>query len=48
VLLSGAARGTGSGRTKKEAEQNAASAAYTSLQNGATGGGAPDSSHSSA
>ncbi len=35
VLLSGAARGTGSGRTKKEAEQNAAAAAYTSLQDGA-------------
>ena len=34
VLLSGAARGTGSGRTKKEAEQNAAAAAYTSLQDG--------------
>jgi ribonuclease-3 len=48
VLLSGAARGTGSGRTKKEAEQNAASAAYTSLQNGATGDGAPDSTRSSA
>lgn len=37
VLLSGAAHGTGSGRTKKEAEQNAASAAYTSLQDGAAG-----------
>lgn len=34
VLLSGAARGTGSGRTKKEAEQNAAAAAYTTLQDG--------------
>ena len=32
VLLSGLARGDGSGRTKKEAEQNAAAAAYTSLQ----------------
>ena len=32
VLLSGQSRGEGSGRTKKEAEQNAASAAYTSLQ----------------
>jgi ribonuclease-3 len=31
VLLAGSARGAGSGRTKKEAEQNAASAAYTSL-----------------
>ena len=32
VLLSGSARGEGSGRTKKEAEQHAAAAAYTSLQ----------------
>ena len=32
VLLSGSPRGEGSGRTKKEAEQNAAAAAYTSLQ----------------
>ena len=37
VLLSGSARGTGSGRTKKEAEQNAAAAAYTGLQGGVTG-----------
>lgn len=37
VLLSGTAQGTGSGRTKKEAEQNAASAAYTSLQSDAAG-----------
>ncbi len=43
VLLSGSARGTGSGRTKKEAEQNAASAAYTSLQGDVTGtAGSPD------
>jgi ribonuclease-3 len=48
VLLAGDIHGTGSGRTKKEAEQNAASAAYTRLQNGATGGGAPESSRSSA
>lgn len=37
VLLSGAVRGTGSGRTKKEAEQNAAAAAYTALQEAAAG-----------
>jgi ribonuclease-3 len=48
VLLSGSARGTGSGRTKKEAEQNAASAAYTSLQSGTTGLGAADPSCSGA
>ena len=34
VILGGLSRGTGSGRTKKEAEQNAASAAYTSLHSG--------------
>ena len=34
VLLTGLARGAGSGRTKKEAEQNAAAAAYTSLNGG--------------
>ena len=32
VLLGGTSRGEGSGRTKKEAEQNAAAAAYTTLQ----------------
>lgn len=37
VLLSGTSRGKGSGRTKKEAEQNAAAAAYTSLQAPANG-----------
>jgi len=37
VLLGGTAHGSGSGRTKKEAEQNAASAAYTSLQSGPAG-----------
>jgi ribonuclease-3 len=47
VLLSGSARGTGSGRTKKEAEQNAAAAAYTSLQDGATGSVHPDTPDSS-
>jgi ribonuclease-3 len=52
VILGGLPRGAGSGRTKKEAEQNAASAAYTSLhaasadgngssaQNGSAGDGA--------
>jgi len=40
VLLSGNPHGSGSGRTKKEAEQNAASAAYTSLQSGAANGAA--------
>lgn len=34
VLLQGLPRGEGSGRTKKEAEQNAAAAAYTGLQQG--------------
>ncbi len=34
VLLGGSPRGGGSGRTKKEAEQNAAAAAYNSLHNG--------------
>jgi ribonuclease-3 len=38
VILGGLARGAGSGRTKKEAEQNAASAAYTSLHNGSADG----------
>jgi ribonuclease-3 len=38
VILGGLARGAGSGRTKKEAEQNAASAAYTSLHNAAADG----------
>ena len=38
VLLTGVARGEGSGRTKKEAEQNAAAAAYTSLQGGPANG----------
>jgi ribonuclease-3 len=45
VLLTGLARGEGSGRTKKEAEQNAAAAAYTSLQGGPANGdaaGAPE------
>jgi ribonuclease-3 len=42
VLLSGSARGTGTGRTKKEAEQNAAAAAYTGLQDGAAGRSRPD------
>ena len=32
VLLGGTPRGEGAGRTKKEAEQNAAAAAYTTLQ----------------
>ena len=40
VLLTGLARGEGSGRTKKEAEQNAAAAAYTSLQGGPANGNA--------
>ena len=40
VLLSGNPHGSGSGRTKKEAEQNAAAAAYTSLQGGAANGAA--------
>ena len=40
VLLTGLARGEGSGRTKKEAEQNAAAAAYTSLQGGPANGDA--------
>jgi ribonuclease-3 len=40
VLLTGVARGEGSGRTKKEAEQNAAAAAYTSLQGGPANGDA--------
>ena len=40
VLLTGIPRGEGSGRTKKEAEQNAAAAAYTSLQGGSTNGDA--------
>jgi ribonuclease-3 len=40
VLLGGTARGSGAGRTKKEAEQNAASAAYTSLQSGSVNGSA--------
>ena len=51
VLLSGSARGAGSGRTKKEAEQNAASAAYTGLQSAGPGsarGDTPGSSCSSA
>ncbi len=34
VLLGGVTYGTGSGRTKKEAEQHAAAAAYESLQQG--------------
>jgi ribonuclease-3 len=40
VILGGLSRGTGSGRTKKEAEQNAASAAYTALHSGSTDGAA--------
>jgi ribonuclease-3 len=40
VLLGGAPRGGGSGRTKKEAEQNAAAAAYTTLQADGTAAGA--------
>ncbi len=41
VLLGGTPRGGGSGRTKKEAEQNAAAAAYTTLQaDGSVGAGA--------
>jgi ribonuclease-3 len=39
VVLQGLPRGEGSGRTKKEAEQNAAAAAYTGLQQ--VPGGAP-------
>ena len=39
VLLTGISRGEGSGRTKKEAEQNAAAAAYTGLQGGSANGG---------
>jgi len=40
VLLGGTSRGEGSGRTKKEAEQNAAAAAYTTLQaDGGAGAG---------
>jgi len=52
VLLGGTSRGEGSGRTKKEAEQNAAAAAYTTLQavsavsavsaDGADGAAGPD------
>ena len=42
VLLQGLARGEGSGRTKKEAEQNAAAAAYTGLQQVADEGTAAD------
>jgi ribonuclease-3 len=43
VILGGLPRGAGSGRTKKEAEQNAASAAYTSLHSVSTdGNGSPD------
>jgi ribonuclease-3 len=38
VILGGLPRGAGSGRTKKEAEQNAASAAYTSLHSVSTDG----------
>jgi ribonuclease III len=38
VLLGGTPRGEGSGRTKKEAEQNAAAAAYNTLQADGTGG----------
>ena len=41
VILGGSSGGTGSGRTKKEAEQNAASAAYTGLHSGSTDGAAP-------
>ena len=40
VLLTGISRGEGSGRTKKEAEQNAAAAAYTGLQGGPANGDA--------
>ena len=40
VLLGGTPRGDGSGRTKKEAEQNAAAAAYTALQADGTADGA--------
>lgn len=40
VLLGGEQRGTGAGRTKKEAEQQAASAAFTALE--AAGNGAAD------
>ena len=40
VLLGGVERGTGAGRTKKEAEQQAASAAFTALE--AAGSAAPD------
>ena len=42
VLLGGTPHGSGSGRTKKEAEQNAAAAAYTSLQNGVANGAAAE------
>ena len=42
VLLGGSARGAGAGRTKKEAEQNAAAAAYTSLQAAGDGRPGPD------
>jgi ribonuclease III len=44
VLLGGTPRGEGAGRTKKEAEQNAAAAAYASLQadnDGPSGDGPP-------
>jgi ribonuclease-3 len=41
VLLGGTPHGSGSGRTKKEAEQNAAAAAYTSLQSGSANGSTP-------
>ncbi len=41
VLLSGVAHGSGTGRTKKEAEQAAAAATYTSLQAGNGGVSAP-------
>lgn len=40
VLLTGTPRGEGTGRTKKEAEQNAAAAAYTSLQTAPANGAA--------
>jgi ribonuclease-3 len=40
VLLSGTAYGSGTGRTKKEAEQAAAAATYTSLQSTANGAAA--------
>ena len=41
VLLGGTPRGTGSGRTKKEAEQNAAAAAYTGVQGAAPAAAGP-------